>query len=285
MSRFLIAVPKGRAFCGSAMLVGSDGEVRLGPMRVLATASARVAKVHDNPDVSPLLPYGHPPEGEYVVAASLPPGYVHPKRTRRYGRVGALLLAPKSGEALRAVQSGRKLIAIHGGPPDTKRRLRPTRGGVRLTNTGMRSLLTAMNDANLAGDPLDTIEIVEVDMELADEASQKGTHALPPSARRRASPKTAPTTTLPMVLLPLALGGGGKRGVERREVLISVAVAFGALAAEACNHASKCTPLACYSDDGGGRTLAFDGGRTRYEPDAGCPPRGYVCEYYGGGVG
>lgn len=285
MSKLVIAVPKGREFCGSAMLVGSDGQTLLGPMRVLATASARVARAHDNPEVSPLLPFGHPPEGVYVVAASLPPGYAHPKRKRRYGRVGALLLAPKSGDALRAVRGGRKLIAIHGGPRDTKRRLRPTRGGIRLTNKGMRSLLGAMNDANLAGDPLTSIEIVEIDMELASEASMKGSHALPPSPQRGSAPKTSTTTTvLPMVLLPLALGGAGKKGVQRREVLVSVAVALGALAAEACNRASTCTPLACYSDDAGGRTLAFDGGR-RYEPDAGCPPRGYVCEYYGGGVG
>ena len=285
MSKLVIAVPKGREFCGSAMLVGSDGQTLLGPFRALATASVRVAKAHGNADASPLLPFGHPPEGVYVVAASLPPGYTHTKRSRRYGRTGGLLLAPQSGDARRAVANGRKLIAIHGGPRDTKRRLRPTRGGVRLTNKGMRQLLSAMNAASLSGDPMTSIEIVEIDMELASEASVKGTHALPPSARRRQSPKAAPTTTtLPMVLLPLALGGGGKRGVQRREMLISVAVALGALAVEACNRASKCTPLACYPDDGGGRTLAYDGGRRTYQSDAGCPPRGYVCEYYGGGI-
>jgi hypothetical protein len=285
MSKLLIAVPKGRGFCGQVMLVSSKGDTLFGPVRVLATASRRVAKVHGNPEVSPLLPFGHPPAGTYTVAASLPPGYAHKKRTRRYGRVGALLLAPQSGDAAQALGNGRKLIALHGGPLDTQRRLRPTRGGIRLTNKGVRELLSSMNDASLAGDPMMTIELVEIDMDLARDVDAKGSHALlPPPSKRGAASTT--TNTLPMVLLPLALGAGGKRSVQRRDVLITAALAFGALAAEACNRASNCTPLACIPDDAGGRYLAFDGGKREHQEDAGgCPPRGYVCEYYGGGIG
>ena len=280
MSKLLIAVPKGRGFCGQAMLVSSTGQTLFGPARVLATASRQVAKAHGNPDGSPLLPFGDPPEGVYTVAASLPPGYAHKKRRRRYGRVGGLLLAPQSGDALSAAKNSRPLIALHGGPLDTQRRLRPTRGGIRFTNQGVRDLLSAMNAASLDGDSMTSVELVEVDMELANEADAKGSHELMP---KRAAPPT--TTTLPMVLLPLALGADGKRSVKRREMLITTALAFGAVAAEACNRASNCTPLACYSDDAGGRFIAFDGGRTKYQADASCPERGYVCEYYGGGVG
>lgn len=282
MSKLLIAVPKTRAFCGRAMLVDRNGDTLLGPMRVLATASRPFARSHDNPDASPLKPFGHPPAGTYVVAASLPPGYAHKKRARRYGRVGALVLAPKSGDARLAEANGRTLVALHGGPLDTKRRLRPTRGGVRLTNTGMRLLLSAMNSASLAGDPLETIEIVDVEMDLAKDADLAGAHALTPRGKKGSG---VTTTMLPMVLLPLALGNGGKDRVARRDVLAAVAVAFGALAAQACNSASNCAPIACTDNPDGGRDLAFDGG-IRHQADAGpCPTRGYVCESYGGGIG
>ncbi len=238
------------------MLVADDGTTRAGPFRALASASLRIAKKHDNAGASPLLPFGHPAEGTYVVAASLPPGYVHTRRTRKYGRVGALLLRPSGGQALDAVRNGRKLIAIHGGPRDKKRRLRRTRGGVRLSNTHMTALLRAINDAQLAGDPLVSVEIVEADM-------MRRMHGY-----------------LPMVLLPFALGGAGKASVARREVLRAAAIALGAIAIQACDRPSRCSPLACPADGDAGD--AGDGGFVKVDggPDGGdC---GYVCV---GGVG
>ena len=111
MSTLVFVAPRGRAYCGRAVLMGSDGAVRAGPWRALATAGARVAKKHGNPDASPLQPFGHPPAGSYVVAGSLPPGWAHAHRARRFGRVGALLLQAQAGEALIAARNGRGLVA------------------------------------------------------------------------------------------------------------------------------------------------------------------------------
>lgn len=255
MSKLVIVVPKGRRFCGRASLFGNDGAQRAGPFRVLATASVRVAKKRGNPTASPLQPFGHPPQGTYFLAASLPPGYVHARRRRRYGRVGALLLAPQSGEALDATANGRALVALHGGPLDERRRLRPTRGGFRLSNRGMTRLLHAINAAQKDGDPLGSIEVYEVEMKRKHRRDRKGKHAL----RRRGTKKK--TSVTPMFLIPFGLGGLGKDGVERRDVLRAVAIVAGAIALEACQAASpRCDPVACDPST-----------------DPSCPPDGYVC--------
>jgi hypothetical protein len=276
MSKLVIVAPKGRAFCGRAVLVGSDGATRAGPFRVLATASVRIARKHGNTDASPLLPFGHPPTGTYVIAASLPPGYTHKRRTRRYGRVGALLLAPQSGDALRATSSGRKLVAMHGGPRDRKRRLRPTRGGIRFSNAQMTKLLSAINAAHRDGDPLASIELMEIDLPPPRARDRRGHRRVAPRRPRKKASYT------PMLLLPFALGGAGKGKMARREMLLAASVVFGALALEACDRPSRCSPLWCPSydpdagDAGGAGDAGADGGRVR------CTRDGYACDPYGG---
>ncbi len=280
MSKLVFVVPRDRAFCGRAYVVGADGATRAGPFRALGTASKRVAEKKGNADCSPLMPFGHPPAGTYVIAASLPPGYAHRKHKRRYGRVGAVLLAPKGGDALRATANGRTLVAIHGGPRDTKGRLRPTRGGIRLSNAHMRKLLAAINEAQLASDPVASVEIFEIEMELARESDRKGSHALGPKRSKAAPAATSPGVSS-MVLLPFALGAAGKSSVARRDLLRAAAVAFGALAIQACDRPSHCAPLACHPFDADAGD-AGDGGDGGDGGDAGCDP--YVCGS-GGGVG
>ena len=279
MSKLVVVVPHGRAFCGRAFVVGGDGVTRAGPFRALATASARVAKKHGNADCSPLLPFGHPATGTYVVAASLPPGYVHKKRARRYGRVGALLISPTGGDALRATSNGRKLVAIHGGPRDTKNRLRPTRGGIRLSNTHMGKLIAAINDAQRESDPVESVEIVEIDTTRPRRRDRRGSRKVSP---RKGKGKTnlAPSSGVSsMVLLPFVLGGAGKSPVPRRDLLRAAALAFGALAIQACDRPSRCAPLACYPYDGGDDG---DGGDAGDAGDGGCDAQGYVCDPHGG---
>lgn len=282
MSKLVIVVPNGRGFCGRAVLVGSDGATRAGPFRALATASVRVAKKHGNADASPLLPFGHPPTGTYVVAASLPPGFAHQRRTRRYGRVGALLLAPQSGDAIRATANGRKLVALHAGPRDRKRRLRPTRGGIRMSNAQLGRLLSAINAAQRDGDPIASIEILEIDMKQERKRDRRGGRAVfPRNAPKKTKATAGGSTYVPMLLLPFALGGAGKKKVARRELLLAASVVFGTLAIQACDRPSRCSPLSCPSDpdagDAGDADVdAGDGGRQR------CTPEGYVCDPYGG---
>jgi hypothetical protein len=275
MSTLVFVVPRGRAYCGRAVLMNRDGTVRAGPFRALATAGARVARKHGNADASPLRPFGHPPAGTYVVAGSLPPGWAHAHRARRFGRVGALLLQARSGDALVAARNGRGLVAIHGGPRDKAGLLRPTRGGVRLSNANMSALLRAVNAAQLDGDPLERVEIVEVEPRAADKADATGSHDL---ARRREPAKTGVTT---MLLVPFALlGEGGVTGrkLARRDLLRAALVVAGAMAVQACDRASPCQPSGCDPGDGG-----LDGGLDGGDAgDAGCPPAGYVCDPYGG---
>jgi hypothetical protein len=265
VSKLLIVVPRGRGFCGRAVLVADDGTTRAGPFRALGSASVRVARKHDNADASPLFPFGHPPTGGYIVAASLPPGYVHAKRTRRYGRVGGLLLAPKSGQALDAMANGRKLIAIHGGPRDKKKRLRRTRGGVRLSNTHMTALLVAINEAQRDDDPLTVVEIVEAELS------------------RKRKKRSGQSGYVPMLLLPFALGGS-KTSVARRDVLRAAAIVAGAIAIQACDRPSDCSPLSCFPDDDAGDADANTDANA--DGDEGGPPDGGECGYECvGGVG
>jgi hypothetical protein len=286
MSKLVVVVPNGRAFCGRAYVVGADGITRAGPFRALATASGRVGQKHGNPACSVLYPFGHPATGTYVIASSLPPGFVHTKRARRFGRVGGLLLSPTSGDALRATSNGRKLTAIHGGPRDAKGRLRPTRGGVRLSNTHMTKLLAVINDAQRDGDPVSSIEIIEIDMTQLRKRNRRGGRKVAPRDHARAQKSDAPVGSgvSTMVLLPFVLGGAGKSPVKRRELLQAAAVAFGALAIQACDRPSRCSPLACYPEEDDAGDGGDDGGDAghRGKGDAGCTTEGYVCDPQGG---
>lgn len=174
MSKLFILVRTERRTCGRALLLARDGRTLLGPFRILATASRRVARRHGNATRSPLLPFGHPPSGTYVIIASLPPSTPH-RRADRYGRLGALLLAPRGGDALAATANGRIRYTIHGGPQDRAGRLRPTFGGLRLSDPDLSALIDAINRAFRAGDPVASVEILEE----AENATDAGRATLP----------------------------------------------------------------------------------------------------------
>jgi hypothetical protein len=174
MAKLFVLVRKGRRTCGRALLLARDGRTLLGPFRILATASRRVACKHGNAKRSPLLPFGHPPSGTYVIIASLPPSTPH-RRADRHGRLGARLLAPRGGDALVATANGRMRYTIHGGPQDRAGRLRPTFGGLRLSDPDLSALIDAINRAFRAGDPVSSVEIIEE----AESATDAGFAALP----------------------------------------------------------------------------------------------------------
>ena len=309
MSRLVFLIPKGRAFCGRVVLIGSDKTILAGPFRALATASERVAKRHGNASASSLLPFGHAPTGSYVIVASLPSGYLHMKRSRRYGRVGALLLRARDGDALVASRNGRGLVAIHGGPRDKSRRLRPTRGGIRMTNAKLDALVRAINAAQLAGDPVESVDVIEVDTRVEKAGDHRGgRHARglrrkkARGARRRKNEKR-PTqkNSLPMFVLPLAaLDGAKDRKVSRRDLMRTALVVAGAMAIEACDQPGRAYALeGCdryYANpfvddddagaiDGGGVDGGMDTGtsrgihRTFHQP---CYEDGYVQDPAGG---
>jgi len=207
--------------------LSSDGRRILGPFRILATASTRVARKHGNPLCSPSLPFGHPPLGSYVILASLPPGRRR-SRAGRYGRLGALVLDPVAGEAAVA---GRRIV-LHGGPLDRKGRLRPTRGGLRVSDRDLAALLDLMNAANAARDPLGLVEIAE-----ASEPIVSGNAIDLPGDRQIAE-------------LPRR-----RREIARRRFLAGSAVLLAAMAAGAigCTDEtpSTCPPVTTDPPDGG----------------------------------
>jgi hypothetical protein len=274
MSRLVMVVPQDRAYCGRATLVAGDGRVKLGPFRVLATANRRMARRHGNPDRDKLRPFGHPPAGTFLFAGSLPPGVApNPKRARRFGRLGALVLSPERGEALAAAANGRRHLYLHGGPPDRKGRLRPTLGGFRVANHDLQKLLSAINDAFAAGDPLESIEVVEfAPSGHAPPATDVAGLGKPAPRRRRGAPPTRPSkagmSLTGSALLLGALGLFKSRDGElppddpaRRK-----AVAFGLLL------------LGSFSAGCDGPDDPALGDCVVCDPyDATCPPTGYVC--------
>lgn len=278
MSRIVIVVPASRKLCGRLVLVSSGGKTLLGPMRVLARASRRIARRHGNPACARDLPFGDPPAGSYAAVGSLPPSTRHARRPRRFGRLGALLFEPRAGESLAAFTKGRRVFTLHGGPRDRAGRLRPTRGGLRLSNRNLAALFRAVNTAQEQGDPLDGLDIVDV-----------------PDADAIKSMGTAPRWGGGALDLGLVLGGlagaiqGRGEKVGRRQFIASAVLLVGGLRMTACDRSSPCDPSACDPDAGtGGHVYAGSDAGSKGGGGAGAAGDGCSCddEYAaGGGVG
>ena len=285
MSKIVLMVPTGRRTCGRGALFGDDGRMSLGPFRILATANARIAAKHGNPERDPRLPFGHTPAGSYVVAGSLPPGYRHPHRPRRFGGGGALMLAPSAGVAAEAMTNGRRLMYLHAGPLDRRGRLRPTYGGLRVSEPTLAALLDAVNRAFMRGDPLASVEVIDVQgpprksMLPADRVGE-GRPFLGGDGSEQALP--TPPVVSPGHAMLILTGAGllkerdGQAPADpaRRRLIAGALMLLGGLTA--CGSAeepSPCQPLAC-------------------DPvDSWCPPSRYVCPgdvyvgWYTGGAG
>jgi hypothetical protein len=249
MSTLLIVVPQGRAYCGRATLVGANGKVVAGPFRALATASGRIARKNGNAACDPLRPFGHPPIGSYIVAGSLPPTYRHPRRPGRFGAVGALLLKATGGDALASVSFGRTFIVLHGGPLDAAKRLRLTRGGIRMSDADLLSLLRDVNFAHQAGDDLSFVELVEV---AAEDIDSVPTTDLRGARRLGRMGSTDVSSPMREAALFMSLWFGGARsdsmkGVDRRAFLRSALILVGGLTVSACGSNSGPPPPPCES--------------------------------------
>jgi len=298
MSKLVIVVPANRHRCGRALLLGSDGATRLGPLRVLATASGWAAKRHANEARDWHRPFGHPPTGTYVVSGSLPPGVSpRPRRLRRFGALGALVLTPTSGHALEAAAAGRKRFLLHGGPGDRRGRLRPTFGGFRVSDRELVALLRAVNDANAASDPVSTVEVVETtdrppwtDDGPHDRAGRFRPSFAPRRKRARAS-MTLPRAAL--VALGFGIAGRGLKAeasTGRRGFVGLALLTLGALGSSACSGPDAPSPEPDPGPSGWDPTVGGAGASpgAGNAPDAGAgddgggPGGGYAGGGYGG---
>ena len=276
MSKLLMVVPGDRARCGRALLVTAGGDVKVGPFRVLATANRKVARRHGNPRRDKLRPFGHPPAGTFLLAGSLPPGVTpNPKRARRFGRLGALVLTPDGGEALAALANGRRRVYLHGGPPNRRGRLRPTLGGFRVADDNLARLLRAINDAFAGGDPVESVEVVEIAPALEpkrspEDAVGKGKPA--PARPRHAALEPRRSRRVSLKHAAIMLGGLGLRrprdgeappeDPSRREAVAFGLLLLGSFGATACFGPDDPSPSDCVSCD---------------PLDPSCPPGGYLC--------
>lgn len=265
MARLLIVVPAGREHCGSAVLFARDGTVVLGPFRVLATASRRVAAHHGNASCDKQRPFGHPAAGTYAIASALPPGARH-RRQRRFGSLGAFLLKAMAGPAVEAAAHGRGLIALHGGPLDRKDRLRPTRGGLRVADRDLKRLFESVNGCQEASDPVESIELIESPASKAAPARAD----LPGGRRYRLPESTAakegalPVGVLGAGLIGVWLRGRPVKDLDRRSFLAAALAAVGSLTLEACGP-SPCEPGASgvqevFQQGAGGQTIVHVSG-------------------------
>jgi hypothetical protein len=117
------------------------GRVFLGPFPVSARAADSIASENGNPTREPVLPFGDPPTGRYKVVGAIPTGQGTPYRGDLYGEMGAVVLAPISGDAALADACGRFQILIHGGRPADDGRLRVSSGNFRVFDYDLKILI------------------------------------------------------------------------------------------------------------------------------------------------
>jgi hypothetical protein len=143
MPRLEIELPVERMSAGRLTFVNDGGGVIAGPFWVLGEADNRSAMAHGNPDRSPLLRYGDTPSGRFDISGFLRPE-TDPRMVHTYGPNGAIRLEPVGGDAALAAENGRIGLLIHGGDPGPNGGLRPTNGCLRLADSDMLSLMTAI---------------------------------------------------------------------------------------------------------------------------------------------
>ena len=148
----LIALPADRTRLGMLKIVGDNpGDVLCGPFECLGKADNTAAIKANNPRRLPIYPLGDTPTGLYAAAGVSqhePPGDMGEQ---------VIWLNGVGGDALTAMQNGRKGLAIHAGRDDggPYAGLWPTDGCVRVSRDTMTALVEYLGADKL------TIQIVQ----------------------------------------------------------------------------------------------------------------------------
>ena len=140
MRQLCIRLLSSRDLEGEVRIEDERGRVRSGPFPISGRAADPIAAAHGNPERNPLLPYGDPPTGVYRIGGLRETGAASGLRTDLYGRAGAIVLLPWSGDAALADAVGRFEIFIHGGAPGKAGALRMSVGHFRVSNEAMAAL-------------------------------------------------------------------------------------------------------------------------------------------------
>jgi hypothetical protein len=141
-------------------LLADDGRNACGPFPVATRADIRLARRLGNPDRDPTCRFGDVGLGTYGLETEVSAKQTKAWGTPEYGPVGALAFRPESGEAAIGEANGRFELVLHGGDGGRDGRLRPTAGGLRLSNGDLKELLAHVRAAGgdlicecVAGEP------------------------------------------------------------------------------------------------------------------------------------
>jgi hypothetical protein len=143
-----IRLPLDRDDTGSIWIEDGERCIVAGPFRVAGRCADSIAQEHGNPSRTPTLPYGDPPTGHYKVKSIATSGAGSRYRSDLYGRGGAIVLLPLSGDAALADANGRFEILIHGGALSPDGRLRATSGHFRVADADLAALVAGVEQAN-----------------------------------------------------------------------------------------------------------------------------------------
>ncbi len=144
MRRICILLPFDRNLEGELSIQDQTGRVTEGPFAISGRAADSIAAAHGNPQRNPLLPYGDPPCGLYKIGGIRESCAATGLRPDLYGRAGAIVLLPWSGDAALADAVGRFEILIHGGALSERGELRVTSGHFRVSDAVMAALKTEL---------------------------------------------------------------------------------------------------------------------------------------------
>jgi hypothetical protein len=147
-SSLQIRLPVDRDLTGSIWLEDDRGGVLAGPFPIAGRATDFIAAAHGNPTRCPTLPYGDPPAGGYRTQGVVASGPGTRLRGDLYGRGGAIVLLPWSGDAALADAAGRFEVLIHGGSPGPAGGLRATSGHFRVADAHLGELVRWLGAAD-----------------------------------------------------------------------------------------------------------------------------------------
>ncbi|MCK8663764.1 L,D-transpeptidase [Pseudomonas azerbaijanoccidens] len=150
-----VYLPSDRTKTGTLTLIDPlTGLALFGPVPVLGRAARNTAKAKGNASANSLLPFGDTPTGTYGISSIVANGTGTTRPINVYGQSGSIVLAPETGDALKAKEKGRVGLLIHAGRhayssivgPES---LKPTNGCIRMLDWDLGQLVEVIKSQTL----------------------------------------------------------------------------------------------------------------------------------------